>query len=83
MLTKYKSSMPSNEIVKVKRANKPPAEPESLSQPTRQPEIDQPEQPDPIVHLESLAEPSREESVYGSGWSVTQLMHEFSSRSSG
>ena len=75
--------MDSQKVVIVKRANKPPAEPESLSQPTRQPEIDQPEQPDPIVHLESLVEPARQESVYGSGWSVTELMHEFSGRSSG
>lgn len=43
-----------------------------------QPEIEQPEQPEVVVHLESLAEPPLDESVYGSGWSVAQLMNEFS-----
>lgn len=75
--------MDSQKVVIVKRANKPPEKSEPLSQPMRQPEIDQPEQPEPIVRLESLVEPPREESVYGSGWSVAELMHEFSSRSSG
>lgn len=89
--------MPSNEIVTVKRADKPPEKPKRLGKPpsqTAQPlkserlevqqlEIELPEQPEPAVHLESLAEPTREESVYGSGWSITELMHEFSGRSSG
>lgn len=82
--------MDSNRIVKVKRLDKPIEKskpPAQLVQqldpniePVSEPEIEQPEQPEPVVHLKSLAEPTREESVYGSGWSVAQLMNEFSGR---
>lgn len=75
--------MASNEIVIVKRANNAPEKSASQSRLVQLGEIEQPEQPAPIVHLESLAEPAREESVYGSGWSITELMHEFTERASG
>ncbi len=99
-------SIDSNEIIAIKRANKPIPKPKPSSQPVQplgdqqpevqqleieqkeqpevqQLEIEQKEQPEPVRHLESLAEPSREESVFGSGWSVTELMSEFSARYSG
>lgn len=43
-------------------------------------EIEQPEEPEAVGHLESLADPPRDESIYGSGWSVAQLMDEFGGR---
>ena len=86
-------SIDSNEIIAIKPAHKPIPKPKPSSQPVQplgnqqpevqQVEIEQPEQPEPVRHLESLAEPSREESVFGSGWSVPQLMNEFSGRYSG
>lgn len=65
-------------------SNQPSAKPQRRSQlvqesvggSTQKPEIEQP----PVVHLESLAEPTKDESVYGSGWSVTELLNEFSGR---
>ncbi len=78
-------SMDSNKIVTVKRANKSTAKPQLLSQPVQQAEeqqmeIEQPEQPELVVYLEPLVEPIREESVYGSGWSLAELMNEFGGR---
>jgi len=77
--------MNSNKIVKVKYANKLPTEPKSLSQAPQQalveqPEIGHPEQLEPVVPLEFRREPTRDESVYGSGWSLAQLMNEFGGR---
>lgn len=50
----------------------------------QQPEVQQieiqPEQPEPLDLLESLVEPPRNESVYGSGWSLAELMNEFGGR---
>lgn len=43
-------------------------------------EIEQPEQPEPEIQLQSLAEPPIDQSIYGSGWSVAELMNEFSGR---
>lgn len=81
-------SIDSNKIVTVKRANKSTAKPQLLSQPVQQSEEqqleieqpEQPEQPELVVYLEPLVEPIREESVYGSGWSLAQLMNEFGGR---
>ena len=56
---------------------------QSATEPIEQPQIEQPEQPEPIVHLESLAETTLDESVYGSGWSLAQLMSEFTGRYDG
>ncbi len=53
---------------------------ESVIDPVEQPEIEQPEQPEAVVPLESLAEPPKDESIYGSGWSLAQLMNEFGGR---
>lgn len=76
-----------NNVITVIRTNKPTTKPLLLSQPVQQleiesvqePEIEQLEQP-PESYINSLIEPIRDESVYGSGWSVTELMNEFSGR---
>lgn len=60
--------MDSQRIVKVKSLNRP-TKPEPVSQPQEQPQIELPEQPKPVVRMESLAEFPKDESVYGSGWS--------------
>ena len=76
--------MNSKKVITVKHSNQSLAKPqrrsqlvqESVIESTQQPEIEQPS----VVHLESLAEPAKDESVYGSGWSVTELLNEFSGR---
>ena len=82
--------MDSNQIVKVKRLDKSVAkrltqnQPEEKLEPIagqlQQLEIEQKGQLSAVVYLESLAEPTKEESVCGSGWSVTELMNEFRER---
>ena len=74
--------MDSDKIVKVKNLSRRIEKPELVSQPKEQPQIEQPEQPQLVVHMESLAEFSKDESVYGSGWSLAELMTEFSQRAS-
>lgn len=77
--------MDSKKPVIVKRSSQPQALPQPRSQPLQQleevaqSEIEQPEQP-PSIYLESLAEPPKDESVYGSGWSIAQLKNEFHER---
>lgn len=46
-------------------------------------DVEQPEQPEPVIQLQSLAEPPIDQSIYGSGWSVAELMNEFSGRYDG
>ncbi len=83
--------MTSNTFIKIKRPTKPtpqlrdlPQADEQLEVETTQPlEIEQPEQPAPTVQLESLAETPRKESVYGCGWSLTELLNEFTGRYDG
>lgn len=53
------------------------------TEPAQQPEIEQPEQPELVINLQSLAEPPIDQSIYGSGWSVAELMNEFSGRYDG
>lgn len=80
--------MTSNTFIKIKRPSKPTPQPQQSSQAQEQPElepmqpleIEQPEQPAPPVKLESLAEVTPDESVFGCGWSVTDLLNEFSGR---
>lgn len=76
--------MTSNTFIKIKRPVKPvpqPEFPEAVTTPEVEPtqliEIEQPEQP---VKLESLAETTPDQSVFGCGWSVTELLNEFSGR---
>ena len=71
-----------NKIIKGRRLDRltstPKPEPTPQPAPDTELDIDQPEQPlERRGHLESLAEPPREESVCGSGWSLAQLLDEF------
>lgn len=43
-------------------------------------DVEQPEQPEPVIQLQSVAEPPIDQSIYGSGWSVAELMDKFSGR---
>ena len=52
-------------------------------EPVQQIDIEQPEQPEPVIQLQSVAEPPIDQSIYGSGWSVAELMTEFSGRYDG
>ncbi len=80
--------MTSHTFIKIKRPIKPIPPTQDLPQideqleaePTQPLEIEQPEQPAPAVHLESLAEAAPDESMFGTGWSMTELLNEFSSR---
>lgn len=84
--------MDSYKPIVVKRSTQPPLKPQRRSPliqepvvepPAQQPEIEQPEQPEPELYLESLAETLLDQSVYGSGWSVAELMDEFGGRYNG
>ncbi len=83
--------MTSNTFIKIKHPTKPTPQLQDLPQIDEQPEvkpaqsleIEQPEQPAPIVQLESLAETAPDESVFGCGWSLTELLNEFSGRYDG
>lgn len=79
--------MNSNKIIKVNKQSKkltekpqpvPPADQEiEINVEDIELEI---EEPDQLMQLESLGEIYPDESVYGSGWSVTELLNEFSGR---
>ena len=49
-------------------------------EPVQQIDVEQPEQPEPVIQLQSVAEPPIDQSIYGSGRSVAELMTEFSGR---
>lgn len=80
--------MTSHTFIRIKRPTKPTPQTQDLSQvdeplevePTQPLEIEQPEQPAPAVQLESLAEAAPDESLFDTGWSMTELLNEFSSR---
>ena len=80
--------MTSHTFIKIKRPTKPTPQLQNLPQaqeqlevePTQPLEIEQPEQPAPPLRLESLAEAAPDESMFGTGWSMTELLNEFSSR---
>ncbi len=80
--------MTSNTFIKIKRPTKPTPQPQSQPQdvapaevePTQPLEIEQPEQLETIVQSGLVVEVSLEESVFGCGWSVTELRNEFSGR---
>lgn len=87
------SSTNLKQIIKVNRVGKPTDKPKAVVKPLHQQEaqieavtqveIEQLEQPEPVVQLESVAELAIEESVCSSGWSLAELMNEFSGRVSG
>lgn len=80
--------MHSNEFIKVKRPIKPAQNPQPPSQaatqdelaPAKTPEIEQPGQSDATVQLQPVVETPPDESVFGCGWSITELRNEFSGR---
>ena len=53
---------------------------EPVAEQVQQIDVEQPEQPEPVVQLQSVSEPPIDQSIYGSGWSVAELMNEFSGR---
>jgi len=83
--------MTSHTFIKIKRPTKPTPQIQDLLQIdeqlkvelTRPLQIEQPEQPAPTVQLESLAKAALDESVFGCGWSLTELLNEFSGRYGG
>lgn len=88
--TIYRLSMTSHTFIKIKRPVKPvltPQLPEAAipaeEEPTQPLEIEQPEQPAPPLRLESLAETAPDESMFGTGWSMTELLNEFSGKYNG
>ncbi len=80
--------MPSNEFVKVKRPTKstqnsqPPSQAATREElvPVEAPEIEQPKQLAATEQLQPVVEVPPDASVFGCGWSVTELMNEFSGR---
>ncbi len=80
--------MHSNEFVKVKRPIKPAqnfqpplqAAPREELVSAETSEIEQPEQSESTVQIEPVAEIQPDESVFSCGWSVNELMNEFSGR---
>ena len=63
-----------------KPISKPVQQLEIELKPTQQQEVEQPEQSKPVGYLESLAELFPQESVFGSGWSLAELLDEFGER---
>ncbi len=83
--------MTSNTFIKIKRPTKPApqlqdsprVDDQTKVEPTQPLELEQPEQLLPAIPLELLAEAPRDESVFGCGWSLTELLNEFSGRYDG
>ena len=84
--------MNSKKPVIVKRSAQPEVLPQRRSrlvqesdnvEQVQQIDVEQPEQPEPVIQLQSVAEPPIDQSIYGSGWSVAELMNEFSGRYDG
>lgn len=82
------SSTNLKQIIKVNRLGKPADKPKAVVGPlyqqepqaeaVAQVEIEPPEQLELVAQLEPVAEPTIKESVCGSGWSLAELMNEFS-----
>ena len=81
--------MDSKKPVIIKRSTQPEVKPQRRSrlvqesdnvEQVQQIDVEQPEQPEPVIQLQSVAEPPIDQSIYGSGWSVAKLMTEFSGR---
>lgn len=80
--------MTSNTFIKIKRPTKPTPQPQELSQAETPAEVEpmQPLEPERLKQTETivqsglLAEIPPDESVFGCGWSVTELRNEFSGR---
>ena len=80
--------MNANNILKVKRPTKPQTPPppsndsaiEEAVEALQKSEIETQQQPEPVVNKEVFLGTPRDESVYGSGWSLTELLNEFNER---
>ncbi len=81
--------MKSHTFVKVKRPVKPPTSQTSFSdltpeevvvEPAPKLEIEPQEQIELVVVTDAFLETPRDESVYGCGWSLTELLNEFNER---
>ncbi len=80
--------MKSNTFIKVKRPTKPQTPPppsndstiEEAVEALQQIETEAQQQEEPVVDKEVFLGTPRDESVYGSGWSLTELLNEFNER---
>ncbi len=80
--------MNSKNILKVKRpANlltpQPPSNDSAIGEAVKafqQGETETQQQEKPVIEQEATFETPRDESVYGSGWSLTELLNEFNER---
>lgn len=80
--------MNAKNILKVKRPIKPQTPPppsnesaiEEAVEALQQAAMETQQQPELVVEQEASFETAREESVYGSGWSLTELLNEFNER---
>ncbi len=80
--------MNSNKILKVKRPAKPQTPPPPLNDSAieeavvafQQSAMETLQQPEPVVNKEVFLGTPRDESVYGCGWSLTELLNEFNDR---
>jgi hypothetical protein len=80
--------MNSKHILKVKRPTKPQTPPlplndsaiEEAVEALQKSEMEPQDQPELIVDKEVFLGTPRDESVYGSGWSLTELLNEFNDR---
>ncbi len=83
--------MNSKNILKVKRPTKPQTPPppsndsaiEEAIEALQKNETETLQQPEPVVNKEVFLGTPRDESVYGCGWSLTELLNEFSGRYDG
>ncbi len=70
-----------DKILKAKRRESTAPKPEQVVEPAPELEpFDIEEELQPVDYLEPLSVPFRDESVYSSGWSIAELMDEFSQR---
>ncbi len=79
--------MNAKNILKVKRPTKPQTPPpsndsaiEEAVEALQQVAIKTQQQEEPVVEQEATFETAPDESVYGSGWSLTELLNEFNER---
>ncbi len=80
--------MNAKNIIKVKRPTKPLTPPPPLDdsaieeavEALQQAAMETQQQEESVVEQEATFETPRDESVYGSGWSLTELLNEFNER---
>ncbi len=80
--------MKSNTFIKVKRPTQPQTLPPPLNdsaieeavEALQQAAMETQQQEEPVVEQEATFETAPDESVYGSGWSLTELLNEFNER---